>query len=212
MGDSRAILSSFNGEKVEALSRDHKPNDPEEKNRIIQSGGKVYTGLFSRTRAITKPIGPPRVHPGGLSVSRSFGDISAKLPSLGGRPNVVIATPEIKEIDLKKEMDFVFIGSDGVFDKLSNEEIAKCVWDSAKRTLLCSAGRSTLAGCSIHEVCGKCSKDVIDLAMDKGSTDNVTGVLIALKGFEKWFNDQKEKGGKENQNEETKDGVSCFKN
>lgn len=40
--------------------------------------------------------GPLRVLPGRLSVSRTFGDIEAKLEKFGGNPNVVVATPEIK--------------------------------------------------------------------------------------------------------------------
>lgn len=36
-----------------------------------------------------------RVLPGRLSVSRTFGDAEAKIPSLGGNLKVVIATPEI---------------------------------------------------------------------------------------------------------------------
>jgi len=46
-------------------------------------------------------LGPHRVFPGRLSVSRTFGDIEAKLPSLGGNPNVVIAEPEIKAFRIK---------------------------------------------------------------------------------------------------------------
>ena len=42
VGDSRAILSRDGGEKIFSLSRDHKPNEINEKNRIIESGGKIY--------------------------------------------------------------------------------------------------------------------------------------------------------------------------
>ena len=37
-----------------------------------------------------------RVLPGRLSVSRTFGDIEAKLSKFDGNPNVIIATPDIK--------------------------------------------------------------------------------------------------------------------
>jgi len=39
--------------------------------------------------------GPYRVLPGRLSVSRTFGDIEAKLEKYGGKPGVVISDPEI---------------------------------------------------------------------------------------------------------------------
>jgi protein phosphatase 2C family protein 2/3 len=49
VGDSRAILSCDGGNFCMNLSRDHKPNDPEEQKRILDSGGKVY-----QTQTITK--------------------------------------------------------------------------------------------------------------------------------------------------------------
>ena len=42
VGDSRAILSADHGENLYVLTRDHKPNDPEEMKRIVDNGGKVY--------------------------------------------------------------------------------------------------------------------------------------------------------------------------
>jgi protein phosphatase 2C family protein 2/3 len=41
-------------------------------------------------------LGPFRVLPGRLSVSRTFGDIEAKKVKYGGNPRVIIAEPEIK--------------------------------------------------------------------------------------------------------------------
>ena len=35
------------------------------------------------------------INPGGLAVSRSFGDIAAKMPELGGKHNVILNTPDI---------------------------------------------------------------------------------------------------------------------
>jgi protein phosphatase 2C family protein 2/3 len=47
-------------------------------------------------------LGPHRILPGRLSVSRSFGDIPAKLRDKGGNPNVLIAEPVIKSFKIKK--------------------------------------------------------------------------------------------------------------
>ena len=40
-------------------------------------------------------LGPKRVYPGRLSVSRSFGDFEAKLPEYDGMPGVVVADPDV---------------------------------------------------------------------------------------------------------------------
>jgi serine/threonine protein phosphatase PrpC len=42
VGDSRAVMSGNGGQKVYTLSRDHKPSDEEEMQRIREAGGKIY--------------------------------------------------------------------------------------------------------------------------------------------------------------------------
>lgn len=42
LGDSRAIMSCKKGTSVQALTKDHKPYDEYEYNRIIEAGGKIY--------------------------------------------------------------------------------------------------------------------------------------------------------------------------
>lgn len=79
-------------------------------------------------------IGPHRVFPGRLSVSRTFGDVEAKVAKLGGNPHVVVAKPDIKEFRITEDMDYLMIGCDGIFDKLSNNDVIRTIWD----TLLCN--------------------------------------------------------------------------
>jgi protein phosphatase 2C family protein 2/3 len=70
-----------------------------------------------------KLAGPYRVEPGRLSVSRTIGDIEAKDPRYGGNPKVVIATPDIKVFHIQDNFDYIIMGCDGIFEKLSNESI-----------------------------------------------------------------------------------------
>lgn len=57
--------------------------------------------------------------PGRLSVSRTFGDIEAKHPDLGGMERVVVCDPDITYLkNGALEIDFIILGSDGIFDKL----------------------------------------------------------------------------------------------
>lgn len=67
-------------------------------------------------------VGPLRVLPGRLSVSRTFGDAEAKIAKYGGNPNVVVATPEIKSFKITSAHDFIVLGCDGIFDKISNKD------------------------------------------------------------------------------------------
>ena len=75
LGDSRALYSYNSGNKFYQLSRDHKPNDPIEKNRIYKAGGSIF-----RTNLAQYGIGvkesdlgfkiPFRILPGRLAVSK----------------------------------------------------------------------------------------------------------------------------------------------
>lgn len=55
-------------------------------------------------------VGPSRVFPGRLSVSRSFGDVEAKLAHLGGSQGVIVATPDIISFKIDSEVDFLILG------------------------------------------------------------------------------------------------------
>jgi len=126
-GDSRAIMSLDGGKNFVTLSRDHKPEDPDETLRIEKNGGKVYQnfsfipdptpGNLSGTQTLT---GPHRVDPGRLSVSRTIGDIEAKDARYGGKADVVISTPEIRSFKILDSYDFILLGCDGVFEKMTN--------------------------------------------------------------------------------------------
>ena len=175
IGDSRAIISDQRGKRICALTRDHKPEDPEERARIKKNGGSVSKGNILQHYKMSEhfkarlPELPDRVYPGGLSLSRSFGDITAKYTELGGKTGVLISTPEIKayKLDMDKA-DFIVMGCDGIYDKCSNEEIVKLVWRLKK-----NEGRGeTLEGLV---------DGILEESMRKLSYDNLTAILIDLK-------------------------------
>ena len=135
VGDSRCIMSLDAGANIAVLSRDHKPDDEQERIRIQAAGGKIYrTQTFAK--AATTPEekdlyvqGPLRVFPGRLSVSRTFGDIEAKRAKYGGNANEIVCDPEVKIFKLKDNFDFFLIGCDGIFERLDNKQCVDAVWD-----------------------------------------------------------------------------------
>lgn len=103
VGDSRAILSKNKGKDIVPLSEDHRPDRNIEHERITKNGGHLYQTQSNQKVADLNGniktetiVGPLRVFPGRLSVSRTFGDIEAKLQKYGGNIKVVIAEPEIE--------------------------------------------------------------------------------------------------------------------
>ena len=76
VGDSRAIMSTEGGKMAFNLSRDHRPSDHREQERILSAGGKVYRTEMTKLEGKSDRIlGPLRILPGKLSVSRTIGDI-----------------------------------------------------------------------------------------------------------------------------------------
>lgn len=79
-------------------------------------------------------LGPLWVFPGRLSVSRTFGDVEAKLTKFGGNPNVVIAEPEIRDFKIDSSCDFIMLACDGIFEKLQNSECIQTIWEGIKES------------------------------------------------------------------------------
>ncbi|OMJ67526.1 hypothetical protein SteCoe_35290 [Stentor coeruleus] len=172
LGDSRAVLSSNKGSKIFPLSRDHKPFEQLEMSRIIQAGGYVYQS--NNYNSVPAVLGPYRVFPGRLSVSRTIGDIYAKLSQYGGNANVIIPTPEIKNFRILPEHDFILMCSDGIFDRIDNNKAIECIWESFRENY-------TL---SIEHKCSNAAKKLIQLAFERNSMDNVTVIIIALTNLQ----------------------------
>lgn len=108
VGDSRAVLSTHSGQNIIALSTDHKPMDTQEEKRIKEAGGKIYQASVQKPSADLKKmeetfVGPYRVLPGRLSVSRTFGDPEAKLAKYGGNINVIKCDPDIRSFKVLRD-------------------------------------------------------------------------------------------------------------
>ena len=184
VGDSRCLISQKNFKIQKDVTRDHKPNYPYEKERIISNGGKIYQTqtLINEDNLSTNAIllGPHRVSPGNLSVSRTVGDAMAKLEILGGNKNVVISEPDIYVFDLNKDdVDYLFLACDGVYDQLTSRDVFKCIdiiIEQNKKYLLNENNKVTLNSTS-----GKIVDFVLKAAMSRKSFDNVTCLLIAFK-------------------------------
>ena len=122
VGDSRGIIiydqnntNTYQG--IFPISNDHKPNLPQEYERILQSGGIVD----KLTDQFGCKVGPYRVYKNGftypgLAMSRSLGDFQAK--DCG-----VITKPEIIEYHVSHSSKYMVICSDGVWEFLSNEQV-----------------------------------------------------------------------------------------
>ena len=176
VGDSRLVI--FKNGFLSFTTEDHKPGSEIEKKRIEAAGGKIYQTpsiypLYQNGKEIENPW---RVLPGRLSVSRTFGDIEAKDENFGGMKGVVVALPDITEIELNDEYNFIVLGCDGIFDVISNEELLECIKIVLKEKKI----NEVIKDEDIHELCGDFAAMIIKSALAKDSFDNVSCIVIAL--------------------------------
>ena len=175
VGDSRLVI--FKKSTLFFSTEDHKPGSPTEKLRIENAGGKIYQTptlipLYQNGKEIDIPW---RVFPGRLSVSRTFGDVEAKNESLGGMKNVVVALPDITEIELDEDFNFIVLGCDGIFDVLSNEEILECV-----KIVLKEKEIKDFKNINMSQLCGDIAEMIVKSSLAKDSFDNVSCIVVAI--------------------------------
>lgn len=143
-GDSRAVLGK-RGKAIE-LSKDHKPNCTSEKLRIEKLGGVIYDGYLN----------------GQLSVARALGDWHLKGPK--GSIYPLSSEPELEELVLTEEDEFLVIGCDGLWDVMSSQ----CAVTMTRKELM------------VHNDPEKCCKVLVKEALKRNTCDNLTVVVVCF--------------------------------
>ncbi|KAJ4874983.1 Protein phosphatase 2C 16 [Raphanus sativus] len=163
-GDSRAVL--YRGKEAMPLSVDHKPDREDEYARIENAGGKVIQWQGARVFGV-------------LAMSRSLGDRYLK--------PYVIPEPEVTFMPRSREDDCLIIASDGLWDVMSNQEVCEV---ARKRILMWHKkhGAPPLAerGKGTDPACQAAAEYLSVLALQKGSKDNISIVVVDLKAQRKF--------------------------
>ncbi|KAM0938468.1 putative protein-serine/threonine phosphatase [Dioscorea sansibarensis] len=152
-GDSRAVVSR--GGVAVPLSIDHKPERPDEMQRVEAAGGRVINWNGYRVLGV-------------LATSRSIGDYYLK--------PYVISEPEVTVVDRTEIDEFIILATDGLWDVVSNQVACKVARQ-------CLSGRA--AKMFPEAVRGRTAVEaatlLVELAMSRGSKDNISVVVVALK-------------------------------
>ncbi|CAN4095836.1 unnamed protein product [Withania somnifera] len=164
-GDSRAVLSR-NGVAI-PLSLDHKPDRPDELNRIQEAGGRVIYWDGARVLGV-------------LAMSRAIGDNYLK--------PYVISEPEVTITERSDEDECLILASDGLWDVVSNETacgVARmCLLSRRPPSPATSPENDITAtgdGESSDKACSDASILLTKLALARRSTDNVSVVVVNLR-------------------------------
>ncbi|CAN6341782.1 unnamed protein product [Urochloa humidicola] len=182
-GDSRAVLSR--GGVAIPLSVDHKPDRPDELERIKAAGGRVIFWDGARVLGV-------------LAMSRAIGD--------GYLKPFVTAEPEVTVTERTEDDECLIVASDGLWDVVSNEMACEVV-----RACFRSNGPPAPAGARPNDVlpaaaagregeerdgggavkgvdraesdraCSEAALLLVKLALARRSSDNVSVVVVDLR-------------------------------
>jgi len=170
VGDSRAVLGRSDG-AWEALSDDHKPNRPDERQRVEAAGGHVISWNGARVMGV-------------LAMSRALGDRFL-------RP-YVIADPEMTFTRRAAEDEVLVLASDGLWDVVSNGEACAVAAAHLKRARAAERPGAAAPGGAAPGGGGDgedappdpakvAAGSLVKLALARGSCDNISVVVVDLK-------------------------------
>lgn len=240
-----------------ALSEDHKPTIPRELNRITRVGGRVsptrmrlggFGGIGGFAAAIGGaacgipveiPLGPDRVWPGGLALSRALGDLSFKdltdeptpegesaensdqmkelmesgdnmdndatsgsLKKFGISHQLVVPTPDVTCVTLsdvsmdperaKKYLEcflqtcsFLIVACDGLWDVMSSAEAADFTAAQIQgeiENVMVANKVSDITEIDMNSICDKVAQALVQEAFFRNSQDNISCIVVILKG------------------------------
>lgn len=153
-GDSRCVVCR-DGRALE-MSQDHKPDLPEELDRIRRAGGVVEDGRVM----------------GNLNLSRSIGDMEYKKNnSIPQKDQMITAYPDVRREQLGDKDVFMVLACDGVWDMLTSQDCVNFVSQRIKSKNLQVIAEEALDRCLAP-----------DIASSGGlGCDNTTIVIVEFK-------------------------------
>lgn len=179
IGDSKAVIARQLLSEVENLTTPHKPEDTNERDRVSTAGGYIYRNQATNSvvkSALAQLISCPkkqplRVFPSHLSITRAFGNGPVK----ASYPSVIISDPEVVEIE--EDFLYMILASDGVFDTLSNTELAAIVAEVFTDGVFANIQQASEMVVSV----------IFQNLIDKYCYDNISLVFIAGSLLESLF-------------------------
>ena len=139
-GDSRGLLCRSG--KLEHFTKDHKPYNANEKDRIERAGGTV---MMQRVN-------------GSLAVSRALGDFDYKrCTDLKPNEQLVSPEPDIETNERQETDEFLFLACDGIFDVMTNEDVIAYISRQLTLTDDLAAICSNLLDLCLHKVSIACT-------------------------------------------------------
>jgi serine/threonine protein phosphatase PrpC len=159
---------------VIALSNDHKPNLPIERARIERAGLSVKEETFLENDEEVTIFKVDLSDGNRLACSRAFGDFEYKdCATLESEEQAVTAVPEVVVHSRCAEDAFLVAACDGVWDVMTNEDVAKFITERVEHH--CSASDAVTTA-----ILPTVGDELLFECLNRGSGDNMSVVIVAL--------------------------------
>ncbi|XP_008228808.1 PREDICTED: probable protein phosphatase 2C 60 [Prunus mume] len=151
-GDSRCVISRKG--QAYNLSKDHKPDIENEKERILKAGGFIQVGRVN----------------GSLNLARAIGDVEFKQNKhLPVERQIVTANPDVTSVEICDDDEFLVIACDGIWDCMSSQQLVDYVREQLKRESKLSV------------ICERVFERCLAPSPGGEGCDNMTMILVQLK-------------------------------
>jgi len=189
---SKKLENEMNKEgfKLYFATRDHKPDDDDEKTRIQEAGGSVSIGRVNGSLAVSRGFGDftfknvvrDRVRDKDIALDK----LTAKLRDYPEK-QMVSVIPDITCVDRVNKNNrvsaindqfcdaFTIVACDGIWDVMSNQELTEYV---AYRLALLKNEPTT-------EDLRELADGILQICLHKGSRDNMSLIIITYDSFHK---------------------------
>jgi serine/threonine protein phosphatase PrpC len=169
LGDSRAILCR-DGKAID-VTRDHKPDDEQERERLVAMGEHIEWDDYSQVHRVRN-----------LSLSRAIGDRFAK-PAVSGEVEIKLFPISSRTAD-KGGDEFVVLASDGLWDVMTSQDCVNYVDKRLNDSPLLM--RKMMSPTEIQRQRytrrKNMSRYLANEALRRGSGDNVCVIVVWLNG------------------------------
>eukprot|EP01120_Amphizonella_sp_Union-15-10_P007021 TRINITY_DN232_c0_g2_i3.p1 TRINITY_DN232_c0_g2~~TRINITY_DN232_c0_g2_i3.p1 ORF type:complete len:251 (+),score=36.43 TRINITY_DN232_c0_g2_i3:180-932(+) len=168
LGDCRAVLvqkekpEDLHGTIANQISHDHRATS--EIRRIQEAGGWVKFDRVFGIAQFSRSLGDRELKSKNIDLEFSFPSSNKKKKqefSEKCTSGVILFTPEIHAYELTKLDELIMVASDGFWDVIKSRDAV---------VMLNKIGRNLETAC----------KDLVDLAKNKGSCDDITVLLLSL--------------------------------
>lgn len=149
-GDCRAVLCT-KGQAVE-MSQDHRPSYLPERRRVEEMGGRIDYDYLND-----------------LSVTRALGDWDLKFPL--GSSSPLIAEPDVRQVVLTEDDEFLIIGCDGIWDVMESQYAVSFVRRMLRR----------------YDDPERCARELVREALCLNASDNLTVIVICFSSPSRVF-------------------------